>query len=125
MRDPKTFGTKFGLPSTAAPTDRATMHDMWRGPVWINMNWLTAYGLEQYGHLSVAKELRQRTMIEVERWYLSAGCISEFYDQDGATSPEMLPRKGRLENMSPFHQAIHDYGWTTTLYADLVYSSLK
>jgi|GEM_PF-6846842 len=49
----------------------------------------------------------------------------EFYDEHGVTRPDKLPRKGRTYPSSPYHQAIQDYGWTSTLYTDLVYSSMK
>ncbi|NQT96703.1 MAG: glycoside hydrolase [Candidatus Marinimicrobia bacterium] len=34
----------------------------WRGPVWINMNWLMIQGLQKYGYHSQAKELTEKTI---------------------------------------------------------------
>jgi putative isomerase len=37
--------------------------------------------------------------------------------------PPALLRKGRCApEISPYHQVIHDYGWTATLYLDWLYS---
>lgn len=62
-------------------------------------------------------------MDEIERRYFEPGSLFEFYDERGITAPDKLPRKGRLGPASPYHQAIHDYGWTCTLYTDLVFSA--
>jgi putative isomerase len=122
MENPKTFGTAVPLPSAVAGEGFANPHDMWRGPMWVNTNWLVAHGLERVGRMVEASRLREKTMDEIERRYMELGSLFEFYDEDGATAPDKLPRKGRLDPASPYHQAIHDYGWTSTLYADLVFS---
>jgi len=90
--------------------------------MWMNTNWLVAYGLEGVKRRVEASKLRERTMVEIERRYLELGSLFEFYDEHGVTSPDKLPRKGRNDPASPYHQTIHDYGWTSTLYANLVYS---
>jgi neutral trehalase len=120
LDDPDTFGTKVKIASAVTP-GHPSGHDMWRGPVWINMNWLVAHGFERSGNASVAAQLHAATMQEIERWYRTAGYISEFYDEQGITNPELLPRKGTFDPTSPMHQSIHDYGWTATLYTDLVF----
>lgn len=122
MKDPTTFGTAVPLPSAVASEGFPNPGDMWRGPMWVNTNWLVAYALERLGRRSEASRLREQTMAEVERRYLELGSLFEFYDEHGATPPDKLPRKGRNDPSSPYHQAIHDYGWTSTLYADLVFS---
>ena len=122
MDDPKTFGTAVPLPSAVVSEGYVNPGDMWRGPMWVNMNWLVAYGLDQVGQRTEASRLREKTMVEIERRYLELGSLFEFYDEHGVTAPDKLPRKGRNDPASPYHQAIHDYGWTSTLYVDLVYS---
>jgi len=87
----------------------------------VNMNWLIALGLERNGFSSAALKLRQQTLEEVERRYLELGSLFEFYDETGQRAPDQLPRKGTLEFGSAYHQAVHDYGWTATLYADLAF----
>jgi len=122
MENPKTFGTAVPLTSATTAEGFANPYDMWRGPMWVNTNWLVAHGLESVGRRVEASKLREKTMDEIERRYMELGSLFEFYDEDGAVAPDKLPRKGRLDPASPYHQAIHDYGWTCTLYADLVFS---
>jgi hypothetical protein len=122
MEDPETFGTAVPLPSAVLTEGFVNLGDMWRGPTWVNTNWLVAYGLDRVGRRIEASKLRERTMVEIERRYLELGSLFEFYDEHGVTVPDKLPRKGRNDPTSPYHQAIHDYGWTSTLYVDLVYS---
>jgi hypothetical protein len=113
------FATPVSIPSIALD-DPGCTHDMWRGPVWINLNWMIAHGLERYGHLDQAKTLRATTMAEIERWHATLGTIFEYYDSRGEVPPDQLPRKGRLDPSNFYHQTFHDYGWSATLYVDLL-----
>lgn len=122
LHNPRTFATAVPLASAVLPPGTSQPQDMWRGPMWVNMNWLVALGFERCGRPDAALRLRQRTLAEVERWYLELGSLFEFYDQTGAVAPDHLPRKGAWNPESPYHQAVHDYGWTATLYTDLVYT---
>jgi putative isomerase len=123
LEDAKTFGTAVPLASAVLTAETSRPQDMWRGPMWMNTNWLVALGFERAGRKDVALKLRQRSLREVERWYLKRGSIFEFYDELGVTSPDQLPRKGPVEWGSGSHQAVHDYGWTATLYADLAFTT--
>ncbi|HEY8471933.1 MAG TPA: hypothetical protein VIL37_04785 [Natronosporangium sp.] len=51
----------------------------WRGPIWINMNWLLWRGLREHGQPSLAAALR-RSMIEVVR---ANGCYEYFHTITG------------------------------------------
>jgi mannosylglycerate hydrolase MGH1-like protein len=52
----------------------------WRGPIWINMNWLLWRGLREHGQAALAQALR-RSMIDVVR---AAGCYEYFHATTGA-----------------------------------------
>ena len=123
LRDPRMFGAVFPVPSIAAGDTRHYAGDMWRGPVWINLNWLIAAGFERYGFGDLATELRARTVREIETFCEQYGVLFEFYDDRRAVAPPELMRKGKgAGEQSPYHQVLHDYGWTATLYVDLVYA---
>lgn len=44
--------------STALDEPGFDPHRYWRGPVWINMNWLLFHGLHRYGYHTIAERLR-------------------------------------------------------------------
>ena len=123
LRDPQMFGTVFPVPSIAAKDTEHYEKEMWRGPVWVNLNWLIADGFNRNGLNETASFIRERTMQEIERCCENYGTLFEFYDDRGEIDPPKLLRKGKCSSHdSPFHQVFHDYGWTASLYADMVYS---
>jgi len=76
----------------------------WRGPVWINMNWLIYYGLKNYGFYDLAQKIKSDSIEILEK----AG-FYEYFD----------PRK------SEYHKKIKGYGgadfsWSASLYLDLI-----
>ena len=119
--DPTTFGTAVGVPSIAV-SDPTFGSDMWRGPVWINYNYMIIRGLRDYGYDDAAERLRRMTLQTIEKWYAREGSVFEFYDCSGEVSPTLLPRKGApLRPTDAFvrYPSIRDYGWTATLYVAL------
>ena len=120
LSNPKTFKTRLQIPSIAVCCEKYYSKDMWRGPVWININWLIANGLKRYGFKEEADKLIEQTMAELEKMYLKYGTFFEFYDDRGEVEPPKLLRKGKNIPNS-FHQVFHDYGWTATLYIDFVF----
>jgi hypothetical protein len=125
LRDPTMFATEFPVPSIAVRDRAHYSKDMWRGPTWVNVNWLIARGLERYarhgeGFAALARSLDEATIVHVEGMCESYGTFFEYFDDRGEVPPPRLLRKGVCAPDNPFRQVIHDYGWTTTLYLDLV-----
>ena len=120
--DPQVFGTPVPLPSVAVADQvgMASLNDMWRGPVWININHQVIRGLQAHGFVDVAERVRSGTVAAIERWFDRQGSIYEFYDPFDRVAPPDLPRKGRNDPSSPYHQVIHDFGWSATCWLDLV-----
>ena len=122
LTDPETFGTPLRVPSIAKCNTTAYRKDMWRGPVWTNINYLIALGLERYGYHDLARSIVQDTLHEQEKWYLECGTFFEFYDDRKEVEPRALDRKGKMPAVySPMHQAFHDYGWSATLYLEMLF----
>lgn len=120
---PKMFGTAFPVPSIAVKDTDHYAKDMWRGPVWINLNGLIAFGFARYGYTDIAAALRSQTIRSIEKCYEEYGVLFEFYDDRQEIAPPELRHKGQCSpERSPYHQVVHDYGWTASLYVDLLYS---
>lgn len=123
LTDPETFGTPLRVPSIAKCNTAAYRKDMWRGPVWTNINYMIALGLERYGYHELAKSIVQDTLREQEKWYLACGTFFEFYDDRKEVEPRALERKGKMPGgvYHPFYQPFHDYGWSATLYLEMLF----
>ena len=123
LTNPDTFGTPLRVPSIAKSNTAAYRKDMWRGPVWTNINYLICLGLERYGYHDLAKSIVQDTLREQEKWYLKCGTFFEFYDDRKEVEPRALERKGKMPagQYHPFHQVFHDYGWSATLYLEMLF----
>ncbi|MEQ2205618.1 hypothetical protein XENOCAPTIV_005897, partial [Xenoophorus captivus] len=95
MRDPNKLWTPFGLRSLSKTDplymERNTEHDppYWRGPVWININYLAVRALYHYGNTEgpyqekaadVYKELRTNIINNVYTQYVETGYIWEQYN---------------------------------------------
>lgn len=120
FENPQLFGTPLPVPSIAANDLAHYSKDMWRGPVWVNLNWLIAESFDRYGYRQQASRLRLATRQELERIFERHGTFFEFYDDRKEVDPPSLLRKGVLDPDSIGHQVLFDYGWTSTLYVDII-----
>lgn len=96
---PRVFDVKWPLPSVAVEDPAFRPDDYWRGPVWINLNWVAIGGLQRYGDTDAAAVLREKTLDLIAR----SPILYEYYN----------PLTG--EGLGSPH-----YGWTSALYIDLV-----
>ncbi|KAM9286248.1 mannosyl-oligosaccharide glucosidase [Cariama cristata] len=112
MRSERQLWTPFGLRSLARDSplykQRNTQHDppYWRGPVWVNINYLAlralhgyagAEGPQQERAAELYHELRRNLMANVYRQYTESGFLWENYDDN----------TGRGQGCCPFA------GWST------------
>ncbi len=56
----------FPLPSVAMSEPEFDPNNYWRGPVWINMNWLIIKALQRYDYGSKARELMEKTILLIQ-----------------------------------------------------------
>lgn len=71
--------TRYFLPSAAKNSPYFEPRRYWRGPVWLNINWLVIQGLRRYGYAEIADTVTAHTFELIER-----GGFAEYYDpRDG------------------------------------------
>ena len=116
------FGTEISVP-TISKKDKTFGDDMWRGPVWINYNYMIAKGLREYGYSELADTIDSKTLGVINEWYSRTGTVYEFYDSENRIPPYNFNRKGEVVEPYDFrvkYQTIRDYGWSVTLAFDMM-----
>lgn len=106
LTNEREFWSRYPLPTVALDDPKYTSHQMWRGPTWVNINYLLIEGLYRSGYNTIAYELRRRTL------ELIAGQadIYEYYDpQTGLNSPT----------------AASIFGWSAAIYIDLALQATR
>jgi glycogen debranching enzyme len=100
LRDPSQYWPDHPVPSV--PVDAAQFDDVryWKGPTWVNANWIVIEGLLAHGETELAASLRDKSLELVD----AAGCYEYF-------SP--ITGEG--------HGAT-DFSWTAALTIDLLQS---
>jgi glycogen debranching enzyme len=98
LQDPEQLGTPWPLPSAGKAQKGYDSRAYWRGPTWVNLNWIAIRGLQRYGFKTEAADLRRKTLALVARTPIPY----EYYDsQTGAGLGSSY------------------YGWTAALFIDL------
>ena len=89
--------------------------DMWRGGVWLNLNYFVIKGLKNYGYDDLADELRFKTLDCVNKWYQKTGAIFEFYDPNNQLIPYHCDRKAPARKIPDWRKQVHsiiDFNWS-------------
>jgi hypothetical protein len=100
LGDPATFAAPHPVPTVSLADPAFDPERMWRGPVWLNTNWLLVEGLLRSGCPDAARRLAERTLAMV----VAAGGAFEYFNPVTAGRP---PR------------AVPAFGWTAALFIDL------
>jgi hypothetical protein len=117
LQDPTRFHTAMPVPSVAVNTPGFGT-DMWRGAVWVNMNFLVAGGFEKQGRHDLAGDICTKTLAIVKKYYEQSGVIYEFYDALDQRPPFACDRKGSRQppyNIRHKMDSIRDYHWSAAL----------
>lgn len=102
VTDPNRFGPPHPLPTVAVRDDEFAPLRMWRGPVWVNTNWLVIQGLRRHGLVELADGLARATVELVA----GAGPCEYFHPFTGEKVPS----------------ATTCFGWSAALAVDLAVS---
>lgn len=100
LKDPNEFWSAYPIPTVALNDPKFDASRMWRGPTWVNINYLFIEGLVRSGYDDLARELRDKTLTLLMRH----NDIYEYYD----------PRTG----IPPPHSA-SIFGWSSAIFVDL------
>ena len=98
LAGPSGFWPAFPVPSVPTDARRFDAHRYWKGPTWVNTNWIVVQGLREAGAGDVADELRDRTL-------------------------DMVHAAGMYEYFSPLTGdgiGASDFSWTAALALDLL-----
>jgi len=60
--NPKEFWCRYPLPSVSLDNPTFDPINMWRGPTWVNVNWMVVEGLSRQGFHAEAKRLARKTV---------------------------------------------------------------
>ncbi len=100
LTNPNEFWAPYPVPSVAMNEESFSALRMWRGPTWINVNYLLVEGLMRSGYHDLARELRSRTL----ELLMGQNDIVEYYS----------PLTGE-----PSPKAAGTFGWSAALFIDL------
>ncbi len=100
LTDERTFWPRFPVPSVALSDPRWDPEQMWRGPTWVNHNYLFVEALNRVGRTDIARALRERTLELV----MNQDDIYEYYHP---VTGERPPKAAPL------------FGWSAAVFIDL------
>lgn len=115
LTDPSLLWTNTPL-ATVSKKHPMYSADMWRGGVWLNLNYFVYLGLKRYGYDKIAATLREKTLETVLKWYKKCGSIYEFYDPEDKVAPWLCDRKNKALKKPNWRKRTHsitDFNWSS------------
>ncbi|MBI4786224.1 MAG: hypothetical protein HY782_04160 [Chloroflexi bacterium] len=100
LTDPQEFWANYPIATVARNDPHYSPERMWRGPAWMNINYLFVEGLTRSGYLDTARELRDKTLELMMRH----SDIYEYYNPDTSDPPP---------------NAASVFGWSSAVFVDL------
>jgi glycogen debranching enzyme len=106
LTDEREFWPRFPVPTVAMNDPKYNPMQMWRGPTWVNINYLLIEGLERSGYSNLATELRSRTLDLI----CCRDDIYEYYHPETGENPP---------------HAASTFGWSSAIFIDLAIQSAR
>ena len=96
---------KYYLCASFNPKDKKfNPKKYWRGPVWINLNWILYNGLKRYGFNEIAQRIKDDSIFLIEK-----NGFYEYFD----------PRKKNSPNENIGYGGTN-FSWSAALYLDFL-----
>lgn len=106
LSSPDEFWAPFPIPTVARSDPKYDPNRMWRGPAWMNINYLFIEGLVRSGYVEVARTLRDKTLALMMRH----GDIYEYYNPETSDAPA---------------SAASVFGWSSAVFVDLAIKATR
>ena len=100
LTDEREFWPRYPVPTVALNDPKFNPLQMWRGPTWVNINYLLIEGLQRTGYGDLARDLRCRTLD-----MLSAH--DDIYEYYQPQTGEVPPKAASI------------FGWSSAVFIDL------
>jgi putative isomerase len=100
LTDERQFWTRYPVPTVARNDPKYDPLQMWRGPTWVNINYLLIEGLQRSGYHDLARDLRDRTLELI----MGQDDIYEYYHPETGKAPP---------------KAASTFGWSAAIFIDL------
>ena len=100
LTDERQFWTRYPIPTVARDDPKYDPSQMWRGPAWVNVNYLLIEGLQRSGYPELARELSNRTLELIQ----GQDDIYEYYHPETGEHPP---------------KAASTFGWSAAIFIDL------
>ncbi len=97
---PDEFWPKYPLPTVALRDPKYDPDRMWRGPTWVNINYLFIEGLARCGYTDIARTLRDKTLDLLMQHH----DLYEYYNPETGTPPST---------------AASVFGWSSAVFVNL------
>ncbi len=106
LTNPEEFWTRYPIPTVARSDPHYDPYQMWRGPTWVNINYLFIEGLLRAGYRDLARELRKRTLALLMKH-------EDFYEYYHPETGERPPKAAPI------------FGWTSAVFIELAIAASR
>jgi putative isomerase len=106
LKDEHQFWSRYPVPTVAMDDPKYDPFKMWRGPTWVNVNYLLIEGLQRSGYPDLARELRQRTLDLI-------CCRDDIYEYYHPVTGENPPNAASM------------FGWSAAVFIDLAIQAAR
>jgi glycogen debranching enzyme len=106
LTDERQFWSRYPVPTVAMDDPKYDPFKMWRGPTWVNVNYLLIEGLQRSGYTDLAHELRTRTLDLI-------CCRNDIYEYYHPVTGENPPNAASM------------FGWSSAVFIDLAIQAAR